>query len=127
MLNLLNKLQPYMQKKTDRHWSREEKLLNYENDYISVLRIDSSNKWTTDKASGFMTKMWSIIIKLKKDFSNIKNFKELEKSIKIKITPVTKGALTGSYGIRIYNMKQEPTKEIIKEILDFIFSENLVQ
>ena len=110
-----------MEEETSRRWSHEEKLLNYENDYISVLRIDSSNKWTTDKDSGFMSKMWSIIIKLKKDFSCLENFKALKTILSIKISPVTKGALVGNYGIRIYDMRQEPDSEIVKEILDFIF------
>jgi len=121
MENLLAKLKPYRDFLTDRSWTKEESMLEYNNEYISVLRIDSSNKWILINNQKTMSKMWSIIINKKQDFSNIKNFLELKKSLKINITPVNKGKFIGNYGIRIYDMKQEPDSEIIKEILDFIF------
>ncbi len=31
---------------TEHFWKMSKQMLNYENDYIKVLRIDSFNKWT---------------------------------------------------------------------------------
>lgn len=104
---------------TERSWTKSKIMLNYENEYIKVIRIDSSNKWI---GTNSMIKMWSIIIEEKKDFVHLEKFFEISSVIDIEITPVCKGELKGNYGIRIRNMKREPNAAIIKTILDFIFS-----
>ena len=118
---LLEDLKQYKVKQTVRHWTKNELLVNFENDYIKVIRIDSSNKWTADKDAGYMSKMWSIIINIKQRFENLDNFKILQNHIDIRITPVMSGKLKGYFGIRIYNMRQEPDSNIILSILNFIF------
>ena len=67
--------------------------------------------------------MWSIIVDLKKDFRELTNYCELSKKLDIKLTRVTKGELKGCWGIRIYKMKQNPTNDIIYDILNFIFQQ----
>ncbi|MGX3045503.1 hypothetical protein [Helicobacter sp. T3_23-1056] len=102
----------------DRTWdSRQD--FSYANEYIIVVAIDSSNKWIEENQ---MAKMWSIIFQMKQDICLLPKYKELQKILNTKITPVTSGKNKGCYGIRIYNMKQEPKADIVKVILDFIFS-----
>ena len=67
--------------------------------------------------------MWSIIVDLKKDFRELTNYCELSKKLDIKLTRVTKGEFKGRRGIRIYKMKQNPTNDIIYDILNFIFQQ----
>ena len=121
MENLLLKLNPYKMSQTDRTWTKEYSMLKYDNKYKSVLRIDSSNKWIEIDGVKSMSKMWSIIVCIKQDFTKLQQYLELKNHLKIAVTPVSKGQLAGNYGIRIYDMKQEPDSKIIKEILDFIF------
>ena len=47
---------------TLRAWTKRDNLVIFENDYISVCRVDSSNKWV---GVNEMEKMWSIIFYLK--------------------------------------------------------------
>lgn len=119
---MLNKLQRelnnYMQGETQRSFIRTENLINYENEYISVLRVDSSNKWIGQNK---MTKSWAIIVDIKKPFTSLANFVQLSQVIDVKITPVKRGVLQGNYGIRFYGMKQNPDEKIITDILNFIF------
>lgn len=56
---------------TERSWTKSKVMLNYENDYVKVLRINSSNKW---KGQNSMIKMWSIIYKEKKTLHIYKIF-----------------------------------------------------
>lgn len=67
--------------------------------------------------------MWSIVIDIKKDFCSLLHYRELSKVMKINLTPVKKGEFRGYWGIRIYKMKQEPTIDIIYDILNYIFQE----
>ena len=46
----------------------------------------------------------------------------LKDNFRVNVTPVIKGKNKGCYGLRIYDMKKDPDVNIIKEILDFIFS-----
>lgn len=96
----------------------------YENEYIKVLRIDSSNKWQGIPHQSDMDKQWGIIIEIKKDFCNLQNFKNLcsNYSIDIDVTPVTRGENKGNYGIRLYHMAQNPNQDIVRQILDYIFA-----
>ena len=116
---LKNELVKYQTGDTQRSWKMKNQSIEYDNEYINVVRIDSSNKWI---ATNEMIKQWSIIIEIKKDFSHLKGFIELSNNSCIKITPVLKGKNEGCYGIRIYNMKLDPDTVIIKKLLDFIFS-----
>ena len=59
----------------------------------------------------------------KKDFRELTNYCELSEKLDIKLTRVTKGELKGCRGIRIYKMKQNPTNDIIYDILNFIFQQ----
>lgn len=104
---------------TQRSWVMSGAIIHYSNEYIDVIRLDSSNKWTGDDT---MIKMWSIIINLKKDFTLLHNYRELKKIITIELTPVTKGKNKGAYGIRIRNMHRDPEEMIVRAILDYIFS-----
>ena len=103
---------------TQRAWTRQTNMVKFENDYIRVLRVDSSNKWVNEFD---MEKMWSIIIDLKKDFTMLPNYIELASVLNIDVTPVTRGSLRGCYGIRIRGMKQEPNQDNILTILNYIF------
>ena len=69
-----------------------------------------------------MIKTWSIIFEKKKDFGNLPNFQKLRANMDVKITPVMRGELKGCWGLRIYNVHKEPNYEMVKMILDFIFS-----
>lgn len=95
---------------------------NYENDYIKVLRIDSSNKWKGVPHYSDMDKQWSILVERKKEFTQLNHFKDLSLILDIAVTPIFKGVHKGNYGIRIYHMAQNPDKTIIKLILDYIFN-----
>lgn len=124
MINkLLKELKPFMVNQTNGSWTKNDNSFNFENEYIKVLRIASSNKWTGDKESGYMSKMWSIIVDIKKNFENLNNFQLLKTCLNITITPVTKGKFKGYYGLRIYDMRQEPNDYIIYSILRYIFNE----
>jgi hypothetical protein len=115
---LKNELDAYNNGTTIRSWIMRSNMMVYDNDYISVVRIDSSNKWVLQNQ---MIKMWSIIFKQKKDFTHLSNYQQLSRLMNVAITPVTKGTNKDCFGLRIYGMKHEPDTEIIKNILDFIF------
>ena len=111
-------LQAYNNCVTERSWTKTEFMLTYENEYIKLLRVDSSNHHIENND---MSKMWSIIIDKKKEFTCLPHFKELQKHIDIKVTPVRTGKLKGYWGIRIYDLKREPNRKVVQMILDYIF------
>ena len=47
----------------------KEMLIGYSNEYITVIRMDSSNKWLGEPHNSLMEKMWSIIVDIKKNFT----------------------------------------------------------
>ncbi|MGN0813059.1 MAG: hypothetical protein ACI4MQ_06100 [Candidatus Coproplasma sp.] len=104
-------------------WTKTDMLLvNYENQYVSVIEVASSNKWLGEPHNSLMDKMWSIIVDVKKDFTNLPTFRSLlQAGLNLGITPVLKGKHKGKFGIRIYGMKKEPNQHLLKELLDFIF------
>ncbi|MBQ3492814.1 MAG: hypothetical protein IJA88_01760 [Clostridia bacterium] len=110
---------------TSRSWTMTYEMLeNYSNEYISFIRMDSSNNWLGEPHLSPMTKMWSIIIDIKEDFSTLLTLKKLiQAGFNIKITKVKRGKHKGKYGIRIYDMKKEPNQTLVKILLDFIFQE----
>lgn len=123
-MNLLELLKTFKQYSETDHfnssWTDDD--LQYENDFISVKRLKSSNKWIGIPHTSDMDKMWSIIVDMKKDFTQLPNYKLLRKEIDMKITKVNSGAHEGFWGIRIYHMKEEPNRDIIRTILNFIFN-----
>ena len=121
IIELLQKIEPYRSGSTSRLWTKNP--ICFSNEYIEVKRLDSSNKWLGLPRVSEMGKMWSIIVDLKKDFRALTNYCELSKKLDIKLTRVTKGELKGCRGIRIYKMKQNPTNDIIYDILNFIFQQ----
>ena len=119
---LANRLSYYQTGITSRAWSKTKVLISFENEYIKVRRLDSSNKWLGIPHKSDMEKMWSIIIDLKKDFRTLSKYRELHNILDIKLNSVTKGELAGCYGLRIYGMKKEPNSSIIYDILNYIFA-----
>ena len=71
-----------------------------------------------------MEKMWSIIYLLKKDFSELNNWKHICNTFDLSITEVKKGKNQGCYGIRIRGMKKKPNETIIRMLLDYIFEDS---
>ena len=69
-----------------------------------------------------MTKMWSIIVDIKKDFRILPTYQALIRAgFNIKVTEVKTGKNKYKYGIRIYNRKKEPNERLVRKFLDFIF------
>lgn len=116
---LINKFNTFDCGETVRSWTRNPQMLHYENEYIKCVRIDSANRHI---ANNKMSKQWSIIFEKKKDFDNLPNYRELQKQMNVKITPVRRGELAGCWGLRIYNVHKEPNCEMASMILDFIFA-----
>jgi hypothetical protein len=100
----------------------KEMLIGYSNEYITVIRMDSSNKWLGEPHNSLMGKMWSIIVDIKKNFTYLSTYRALlQAGFNIKVTPVATGKNKGKYGIRIYNMKKEPNEKLVRAFLDFLF------
>lgn len=116
-MSLVEELLEYKKGTCDRRWKKSQKF-SYENDYIELVSLDSSNKWLS---STEMEKQWSIIVDKKKDFTSLPNFSLLKERGILTLTPVSNGANKGCFGIRLYGMKKDPDEEIIKKLLDFIF------
>ena len=117
---LVNKLDMYKIGNTERTWKIKDinKNSTYSNKYITLVRVDSSNKWLPALT---MEKQWSIIYKKHQDFSHLSNYNTLVNNYDIKITPVKTGVNAGCYAFRIYGMKKDPDIGIVKDLLDFIF------
>lgn len=120
--DLLQKINPYKTGTTSRSWTKTNSIY-FSNEYIEVKRLDSSNKWLGKPHASEIEKMWSVIIDIKKNFCSLFNYRELSKVLNIRLTQVTKGEFKGYWGIRIYGMKQEPTVDIIYDILNYIFND----
>ena len=116
---LMNKFNVFDAVETVRSWTRDPNMLHYENEYMKCVRVDSANRHIPNNK---MIKTWSIIFEKKQDFSNLPNYQILKAKMDVKTTPVVRGELSGCWGIRIYNVHQEPNSEMVKTILDFIFS-----
>ena len=120
LIDLIKELDYFKNKGTVQSWKMSD-AISYNNAYIDVLRIDSSNK--AGGSSVQQGKMWSIIVDIKKDFTSLPHWIDLCKHYgkDINITPIKTGKLTGYFGIRLYNMSKDPTEKIIVNILDYIF------
>ena len=114
---LINKFNAYSGE-TVHKFTRDSQMIHYNNEYMKCVRVDSANHHIPNNK---MTKMWSIIFEKKKDFSNLPNYQILKANMNIKITPVVRGELKGCWGIRIYNVHQEPQREIVKMIQAVVF------
>lgn len=119
---LTQKINFYKTSTASRSWTKTKDAIYYNNEYLNVRRLDSSNKWLGVPHASEMEKMWSIIVDLKKDFRSLPKYRELLQVLDIKLTAVTRGELNGCMGIRIYGMKQEPESSIIYDILNYIFN-----
>ena len=122
LIELKDKLSAYKSGYTAQNW-RKDNDFSYENDYIKVLRLDSSN--VSGGSSVHNGKQWSIIVDIKKPFTNLENWKRLCATYKneLSVTKVNRGILKDFDGIRFYNMSKDPTNEIIKDFLDYIFEQ----
>ena len=120
---LLQKIQQYQIGDASRSWTKISKGIFFRNEYLDLKGIASSNKWLGKPHESEIEKMWSIVIDIKKDFCSLLHYRELSKVMKVNLTPVKKGEFRGYWGIRIYKMKQEPTIDIIYDILNYIFQE----
>ena len=113
-------LENYRKPFTVQSWKREP-MFEYENAFIKLLRVDSSNK--SGGAAIKNGKQWSIIFQMKQNFTHLPNWCSLVKRMRgdMRLTPVNTGVLAGNFAIRIYNMAQNPEEGIVRNLLDFIF------
>ena len=117
--DLVAKINSFKNGNADRRWKMKNQELIFDNEYITVIRVDSSNKWIS---STEMEKQWGIIFEMKKDFTFLPKYKELTSRCDIAVTPVRSGKNAGCYGLRVYKMKRDPDEEILTDILNYIFS-----
>jgi len=116
---LLIQLSKFKEGLTEQRWTMD----NYRliNDYINVIRIDTSNK--AGGAEVKQGKQWSIIFERTTDrlLEELMTFKELaQKSGYIKITPRIN--YPNQYGIRFYHMAKNPNIKILDTIFDYLFN-----
>lgn len=121
MEKIFEKIDSFRSGETDQHYRKDLSPV-YENEYIKLVRIDSSNRFGGKEV--ICGKQWSILFELKQSFSSLAGWKKLQNYYRddIRITPVKSGALAGCYGIRFYRMASNPTDQIIVDILNFIFA-----
>jgi 5-methylcytosine-specific restriction endonuclease McrA len=96
--------------------------MSFKNDYLSDIVVKTSNK----KGGVYLPrgKMWSILFGKVKDFENLPNYRILSRELQkigsdLKITPDRSGVR--SHGLRLYNMSENPTADILIDVLNFIF------
>lgn len=118
---LVDKINRFRNQTNTRQRWRKDSDFFYENEFLKVLRIDSSNK--PGGKSILNGKQWSIIIDIKRPFSHLKEWNHLceEFNEDLKITKVASGLFKGYFGIRFYRMSLNPTNEIIEDILNYLF------
>lgn len=94
---------------------------NYENKYIKARFVETSN--AVGGKEIINGKQWSILFELKESFQHFPKWRTLLQVFedRINITEVKYGQNRGCWGIRLYHLSKNPTDEIIKKILDFIF------
>ncbi|MFA5561839.1 MAG: hypothetical protein WDA00_04285 [Eubacteriales bacterium] len=116
---LVKAIESFKQAGTKQSWLKDNHF-TYENDYLSVIKIESSNVAGGDKVN--KGKQWSIIFYPKKDFSKLQNWHKLKCYFtdSIKITNV-RGATDGKCGIRLYKMSSDPTIKVVQDFLAYIF------
>lgn len=117
---LLFELKYFKEGLTEQRWTMDDYI--FENDYIKILRIDSSNKAGGSSVS--QGKQWSIIFERTSHLflEELPTFKKLvTESGYIKITPRLR--YPNQYGIRFYKMAKNPNIKILNHILIYLFSE----
>ncbi|MHC6204499.1 hypothetical protein ACYULU_15070 [Breznakiellaceae bacterium SP9] len=114
------RLNQFRDGETEQNWVMDPPVI-FKNDYIEVLRIDTSN--VAGGSRVINGKQWSIIVKIKKDFGNKPNWIKLKSELgaDINVTQVTRGQNRGNHGIRLYRMSRNMDEKIIRELLEFIF------
>jgi hypothetical protein len=116
---ILKQLSKYKEGLTEQRWKMDCYILN--NDYINVVRIDTSNKAGGKGVK--QGKQWSIIFERTTNLKleELAKFKKLaQKSGYIRITPRVN--YLNQYGIRIYNMAKNPDMLIMNELFDYLFN-----
>ena len=110
----------YKNGRTQQSWKKDLFLI-FDNEYIRLVRIDSSNQSGGSSVIG--GKQWSFIVDIKKSFLGLDSWRKLKLLMgdDLTVTPVTKGENAGKSGIRFYRMAQDPTKEIVEAFLKYIF------
>jgi len=98
---------------------------HYENEFLKVVFIETSNKQGgNDVKNG---KLWSIKFNQKQPFTHLQGWANLKSYFgkKLEMTLVQEdGAAEKNYfGIRLREMSKEPSDEVVRKILDFIFQE----
>jgi hypothetical protein len=106
---------------TKQSWRKDEPP-TYENEYIKLVRIDSSNAHGGSKIS--QCKQWGLIVEQKKDFQQLTGWLLLKKELgdTLKVSSFRSKKFDWN-GIRFYEMEKDPTNEIVIDILDFIFNQ----
>jgi hypothetical protein len=92
----------------------------FTNDYINVIRIDTSNKGGGEEVR--QGKQWSIIFERTTDqrVEELLTFRDLaQRSGYITITP--RRRYPNHYGIRFYHMAKNPNTQILDAIFDYLF------
>lgn len=115
---LLELLDLYKDGQTEQRWTING--YTFENKYIRIVRIDTSNKAGGSNVN--QGKQWSIIFERPTDLKleDLKTFKDLqEKSGYIKVTQRVN--YPNQYGIRIYNMSKNPDVKILGNVFDYLF------
>ena len=100
---------------------KKDLFLIFDNEYIRLVRIDSSNK--SGGSSITQGKQWSFIVDVKKSFLELDSWRKLKSymGVDLAVTPVTKGENAGKFGIRFYRMAKDPTKEIVETFFKYLF------
>ena len=118
---IYEKLLYFKEGSTQQSWKKDI-LFPFDNEYITLIRVDTSNK--SGGSSVNLGKQWSLIIELKRPFCGLETWRSLEKYMgnDIDVTPVNKGGNKGKWGIRFYRMSKDPTREILESFFNYIFS-----
>lgn len=118
---LVDKIDTFKKAKgTKQSWRKDNSPI-YENEYIKLVRIDSSNSHGGN--NGLKGKQWGFLMEQKKNFQTLKGWIDLKNEFgsTLKVTPFRSPDFDW-VGIRFYEMALDPTNEIVVNILDFIFS-----
>ncbi len=119
LYQLLDELSMYKEGLTEQRWTMDD--YRFRNDYINVIRIDTSNKAGGAKVK--QGKQWSIIFErttnlMLEDLITYKNL--VKKSGYIRVTPRVN--YPGQYGIRIYNMAKNPNVKVLNNLFSYLFN-----
>jgi hypothetical protein len=117
---IIRRLEQFKGGETEQHWVMlAPPSFTFENEYIKVLRLDTSNP--SGGAGIGSGKRWGIIIEIKRNFEFLPNWRALRERLgdDIRITP--RRGYPNQYGIRLYHMSRNMNTKVIEELLAFIF------